>query len=97
MKISMPQHVSSNLHIYTYPKTYGVNAYNDYLNIGDHNELEAKKGKSQKVTKHYGSDFLTYQIDGDPPIFKDVMTSSKAQHWKNATIDEMDFIVANGT
>src|SRR5262249_42356784 len=60
-------------------------------------EFEPRKSKRQKVAKDFGSDFITYQIEGDPPTFQVATASHEARHWKEAIKSEMDSILANGT
>ncbi|KAL0307856.1 UNVERIFIED_CONTAM: Copia protein [Sesamum angustifolium] len=58
---------------------------------------EPRRSKKAKVVKNFGSDFVTYNIEDDPVIFKDAMTSSEAKQWKEAVKSDMHSIVSNKT
>ena len=85
---SIPKHVTN----------VGTSASSSHPKLSDQEEeVELKRSKRQKVTKDFGSDFITFQIEGDPPTFKDAMASSEVRHWKEAIKSEMDSILVNGT
>ena len=61
---SIPEHVTN----------VGTSASGSHPEVSDQEEeVELRKSKRQKVTKNFGSDFITFWIEGDPPTFKDVM------------------------
>ncbi|KAL0393078.1 UNVERIFIED_CONTAM: hypothetical protein Sradi_2530600 [Sesamum radiatum] len=57
---------------------------------------EPRQSKRARVVRNFGSNFITYNIEDDSVIFKDIMASSEAKQWKEAVKSEMNFIVSNG-
>ncbi|KAL0304603.1 UNVERIFIED_CONTAM: hypothetical protein Scaly_3017400 [Sesamum calycinum] len=75
---------------------WGVNPSSS-ISLTHEESDEPRRSKRARVVKDFGSDFITYNIEDDPVIFKDAMASSEAKQWKEAVKSEMDSIVSNGT
>jgi hypothetical protein len=104
MKTGLPQNMISDDLATTSGSTPGqvkrmfnVGASSSHSKPNQIEESELRKGKRPKIAKDLGSDFITYQIKGDPPTYHDAMASCEAKHWKDAVKNEMDSIISNGT
>ena len=66
-------------------------------NEGPSNEEEPRRGKRQRTSTSFGPDFLTFLLENEPQTFKEAMSSSEAQYWKEAVNREVESILSNHT
>ena len=55
----------------------------------------SERGRLEK--KHFGNDFYTFLVEGDPLTYQKVMTSINAAFWKVAINNEFESIIQNNT
>ena len=60
-------------------------------------EVEPRQSKGARTEKSFGSDFLTYMLEGEPRTFKETMNSTDSPLWKEAIKSEIDSILQNHT
>ena len=88
---SIPDHVERITNV-------GVESSNCHPGLVEQEEsVELRRSKRPRIAKDLGSDFITYQIEGDPSSFRDAMASPEAKYWKDAIKSEIDSILSNGT
>ncbi|XP_059277541.1 secreted RxLR effector protein 161-like [Lycium ferocissimum] len=46
------------------------------------NEENPRRSKRQRTSTYFGPDFLTFLVENEPQTFKEAMSSSEAQYWK---------------
>ncbi|GJT92854.1 retrotransposon protein, putative, ty1-copia subclass [Tanacetum coccineum] len=55
--------------------------------------IEPRRSKRAKVTKDFGTDYMTYVVNEEPQTYKATMESSEAPYWKEAIQSEIDSII----
>jgi len=66
-------------------KTSGKRTHETTFRDEDHSEptvnakVEPRKSQRSRISKSFGSDFVTYALESDPQTFKEVMSTSEAQ------------------
>ncbi|KAD5317375.1 hypothetical protein E3N88_17321 [Mikania micrantha] len=60
-------------------------------------EVEPRRSKRQRIEKSFGTDFLTYMVEGEPQTYREAVTSSEGPQWKEAIKNEIDSILQNHT
>ena len=60
-------------------------------------EVEPRRSKRARTEKSFGSDFLTYLVEGDPRTYKEAVSSADSPLWKEAIKSEIDSIMQNHT
>lgn len=58
---------------------------------------ELRRSKRKKIEKTFGSDFVIYQVEGDPRTFNEAVSSADSSSWKEAIKSEIDSILLNHT
>lgn len=61
------------------------------------NEENPRRSKRQRISTSFGPDFLTFLLENEPRTFKEAMSSSEAQYWKEAVNSEIESILSNHT
>ncbi|XP_070041352.1 uncharacterized protein [Nicotiana tomentosiformis] len=61
------------------------------------NEENPRSSKHQRTTTSFGPDFLTFLLENEPQTFKEAMSSSEAQYWKETVNSEIESILSNHT
>ena len=61
------------------------------------NEENPRRSKREKTSASFGPDFITFLLENEPLTFKEAMTSSEAQYWKEAVNSEIESIMNNHT
>ena len=57
-----------------------------------------RRSKRQRKEKSYGSDFMTYLLEGgDPQTYKEAVNSPDGPMWKDLIKSEIDSIMQNHT
>nr|GFA88096.1 zinc finger, CCHC-type [Tanacetum cinerariifolium] len=59
--------------------------------------VEPRRSKCVKVTKDFGPDYMTNNVNEEPQTYKAAMESSEAPYWKEAIQSEIDSIMLNNT
>ncbi|GJU59340.1 hypothetical protein Tco_1237106 [Tanacetum coccineum] len=59
--------------------------------------VEPRRSKRAKVTKDFGSDYMTYIVNEKPQTYKTALESLEASYWKEDIQSEIDSIVHNNT
>ena len=60
-------------------------------------EVEPRRNKRARTEKSFGSDFLTYMLEGEPQTYKEAVNSTESLMWKEAIKSEIDSILHNHT
>ena len=60
-------------------------------------DVEPRHSKRARTEKSFGSDFLTYVLEGEPMTFKEAKNSIESIMWKKAIKSEIDSILHNHT
>ena len=60
-------------------------------------EDEPKRNKRARTETSFGTDFLTYLLEGEPRTFKEAVSSSEELLWKEAIKSEIDSVLQNHT
>ena len=82
-----------------------VGSDNDHIadqtddHLDDQTEDVDKPRRSKRVStaKSFGTDFLTYMLEGEPRTFHEAVTSSESPLWKETIKSEIDSILQNHT
>ncbi|XP_070029692.1 uncharacterized protein [Nicotiana sylvestris] len=61
------------------------------------NEENPRRSKRQWTSTSFGPDFLTFLLENERRTFKEAMSSSKAQYWKEVVNSEIESILSNHT
>ena len=61
------------------------------------NEVEPRRSKRAKMSKSFGSNFLTYMLEDKPQSFKEAISTPEAHFWKEAVNSEIESILQNHT
>ncbi|XP_070049109.1 uncharacterized protein [Nicotiana tomentosiformis] len=60
-------------------------------------EENPRRSKRQRTATSFGPDFLAFLLENEPQTFKEAMSSSEAQYWKEAVNSEIESILSNHT
>ncbi|GKA19098.1 putative RNA-directed DNA polymerase [Tanacetum coccineum] len=59
--------------------------------------LNLEEAKGQKVKKLFGPDFVSFMVGNEPTSYREAVTSSEGQQWREAIKSEIEFILQNHT
>ena len=62
-----------------------------------HVEDEPRRNKRARAETSFGTDFLTYLLEGEPRTFKEAVSSSERLLWKEAIKSEINSALQNHT
>jgi hypothetical protein len=68
-----------------------------HLQTQENIELEPRRSKRARVEKDFGPDYYVFNLEENPPNFKEALASPDAIFWKEAVNDEMDSLISNKT
>ena len=60
-------------------------------------EYEPRRSKRSRVEKNFGSDYIVYNVEGDPTNLQEALTSPDLDLWREAVNDEYDSLITNKT
>ncbi|GJR00274.1 retrovirus-related pol polyprotein from transposon TNT 1-94 [Tanacetum coccineum] len=59
--------------------------------------LNLEEAKGQKFEKSLGPDFVSFMVENEPTSYREAVTSSEGQQWREAIKSEIDSILQNHT
>ncbi|GJT33760.1 retrotransposon protein, putative, ty1-copia subclass [Tanacetum coccineum] len=60
-------------------------------------EVEPRRSKKARNEKLFGPDFVSFMVKNEPTSYREAVTSSKGQQWREAIKSEIDSILQNHT
>ncbi|GJR30558.1 retrotransposon protein, putative, ty1-copia subclass [Tanacetum coccineum] len=60
-------------------------------------EVEPRRSKRARNEKSFGPDFVSFMVENEPTSYREAVTSSEGQQWREAIKSEIDSILQNHT
>ncbi|GJZ86357.1 retrotransposon protein, putative, ty1-copia subclass [Tanacetum coccineum] len=60
-------------------------------------EVEPRRSKRARKEKSFGPDFVSFMVENEPTSYRDAVTSSEGQQWREAIKSEIESILQNHT
>nr|GEZ00526.1 retrotransposon-related protein [Tanacetum cinerariifolium] len=60
-------------------------------------EVEPRRSKKARNEKSFGPDFVSFMVENEPTSYREALTSSEGNQWKEAIKSEIDSILQNNT
>ncbi|GJX40899.1 retrovirus-related pol polyprotein from transposon TNT 1-94, partial [Tanacetum coccineum] len=63
----------------------------------DEEEVEPRRSKRARNEKSFGPDFVSFMVENEPTSYREAVTSSEGQQWREAIKSEIESILQNHT
>ncbi|GJT49669.1 retrotransposon protein, putative, ty1-copia subclass [Tanacetum coccineum] len=60
-------------------------------------EVEPRRSKRARNEKSFGPDFVSFMVENEPTSYREAVTSSEGQQWREAIKSEIESILQNHT
>ncbi|GKA78709.1 retrovirus-related pol polyprotein from transposon TNT 1-94 [Tanacetum coccineum] len=70
---------------------------NDRQDQTDEEEVEPRRSKRARNEKSFGPDFVSFMVENEPTSYREAVTSSEGQQWREAIKSEIESILQNHT
>ncbi|GKB92887.1 retrovirus-related pol polyprotein from transposon TNT 1-94, partial [Tanacetum coccineum] len=60
-------------------------------------EVEPRRSKQERNEKSFGPDFVSFMVENEPTSYREAVTSSEGQQWREAIKSEIESILQNHT
>ncbi|GJX29094.1 putative RNA-directed DNA polymerase [Tanacetum coccineum] len=64
---------------------------------GMHSGLDMPRSKRARTEKSFGPDFVSFMVENEPTSYREAVTSSEGQQWREAIKSEIESILQNHT
>ncbi|GJX80940.1 zinc finger, CCHC-type containing protein [Tanacetum coccineum] len=61
----------------------------------DEEEVEPRRSKRARNEKSFGPDFVSFMVENEPTSYREAVTSSEGQQWREAIKSEIESILQN--
>ncbi|GJW01683.1 retrotransposon protein, putative, ty1-copia subclass [Tanacetum coccineum] len=63
----------------------------------DEEEVEPRRSKRARNKKSFGPNFVSFMVENEPTSYREAVTSSEGQQWREAIKSEIESILQNHT
>ncbi|GJY70425.1 retrovirus-related pol polyprotein from transposon TNT 1-94 [Tanacetum coccineum] len=70
---------------------------NDLQDQTEEEEVEPRRSKRARNEKSFGPDFVSFMVENEPTSYREAVTSSEGQQWREAIKSEIESILQNHT